>query len=72
VPLILEDLDDDPDHEQVVGVGEEAHARDDHDLHLKPVDLRIVERLECARCGGGGVGHEASIRGARRPQVSIL
>jgi hypothetical protein len=41
--------DHDADHEQVVGIGEEAHARDEHDLPLKPGDMGVIERRERIR-----------------------
>jgi hypothetical protein len=51
VPLGLQQRDNDADHEQVVGIGEESHARHEHDLQLEPVDLGVIERIETARCG---------------------
>jgi NAD(P)-dependent dehydrogenase (short-subunit alcohol dehydrogenase family) len=60
-PLGLEQRDDDTDDEEVVGVGEKAHARDEHDLELEPGDPRLVERGE--RPGGrwGRLAHVATV-----------
>jgi hypothetical protein len=51
VPLGLEQGDHDADDEEVIGIGEETHARDGHDLDLEPADLRVVQRIEKARLG---------------------
>jgi hypothetical protein len=46
VPLFFQDRDHDADDEKVIGVGEEPHARDEHDLDLKAGDLARVELLQ--------------------------
>jgi hypothetical protein len=43
--------DHDADDEEVISIGEETQARDEHDLHLEPADLRLVQRIEKARLG---------------------
>jgi hypothetical protein len=48
-PLGLDQHDHDADHEQVVGISEEAHARDEHDLPLEPGDLGVVQGVEHPR-----------------------
>ena len=53
-PLGFNQHHDDADDEQVVGVGEEAHARDEHDLVLEPADLGVVDRREGIGAGRRG------------------
>ena len=61
VPLRLEDRDDHADDEQVVGIGEETHARDEHDLVLESRDLAVVERIERTGYRSRSCGHRASL-----------
>jgi hypothetical protein len=34
---------------QAIGIGEETHARDEHDRDLEAADFRVVQRIEKAR-----------------------
>src|SRR5665213_2917702 len=60
-PLGLQDRHDHADDEQVVGVSEKAHPRDEHDLVLKARDLAVVERGEVWGSADGSEGHALSM-----------
>jgi hypothetical protein len=47
----------DADDEEVVGIGEEAHAGDEHDLPVLGRDAGLVELGEVWRCLGDGGRH---------------
>jgi hypothetical protein len=49
VPLGLQQGHHDADDEQVVGVGREAHARDEHDLQLGLGDAGVIKCVERTR-----------------------
>jgi hypothetical protein len=46
VPEWLEEGHDDANDEEVVGVGEEAHAGDEHDLPMLFGESRVIHRGE--------------------------
>jgi hypothetical protein len=55
VPKWLEQRHNDADDEEIVCVGEETHAGDEHDLPVIPGDLRVVHLAEVV--SGSSVCH---------------
>ncbi len=69
VPLGLDQRGDDADDEQVVGVGEEAHPRDQDRAPVESARRRVVEELSDRRRGRGqaGLGDRVVARGHGLP-----
>ena len=59
MPLVLQDRHHDADDEQVVGVGEEAHAGDEHDLPVLTGDAGIVHPRQQVVMIGRAIAHRA-------------
>ena len=57
MPHGLEQGHDDADDEEIVGVGEEAHAGDEHDLPMLFGDARVVHLGEVALPGTARCSH---------------
>ena len=56
VPLLLDQCGGDPDDEQVVGIGEEPHAGDQHRPEMKSADRRLIQGIRQAL--GSGFRHQ--------------
>ncbi len=68
VPFALQQRHHDADNEKVVGVSEEAHARDEHDFPMQGAEFRLIHLGENIRVGGLSNGHEAPHVSIRQPR----
>jgi hypothetical protein len=59
VPDRLEEAHDDADDEEVIGIGEETHAGDEHDLPMLGGDAGVVHFGEIVFAGVDCGGHGA-------------
>jgi len=50
------------DDEQIVGVGEEAHAGNEHDLPMQPAEFRLIHAFEDLCAGRKRGGHRFTLR----------
>ena len=69
VPLGLDQGRHRGDHEQVVGVGEEAHPRDEHGPMVEPAGRGLVEEVADRQPGGSQAGLRNRVVGA--PYVTV-